>query len=215
MTENLIEGQYDLTKKSRIQIFYKNNKTLIYSFVILIFIFLGGFFFYLEKKERKNIQLSESYIDAKIHIENSELSEAKEILTEIVYENNQVYSVMSLFLMLDKKLLNENTEITKLFDHVLQNNKFENEIRNLIIFKEILIKSNSENEQELLSLSKPLINTNSLWKPHTLMLMGDYYLEKKEYLKAREFYNQVLSIQNLQNEFYNQAKNQLILINSK
>ena len=122
---------------------------------------------------------------------------------------------MSLFLILDKNLINDNVEIISLFDHVLKNNKFEQEVKNLIIFKKILFKSDFASEQELLNLSKPLLNTNTLWKPHVLMLVGDYFLSKKEYKKAREFYEQILAIKNLQNEFYNHAKYQLMLINPK
>ena len=215
MEENLIEAQYNLKRKSRITLFYEKNKILIYSFIFLIFIFSAGFFFYLEKKEKKNIELSESYIDAKVYIENNQPVKAKEILTKIIYENNQAYSIMSLFLILDKNLINDNVEIISLFDHVLKNNKFEEEVKNLIIFKKILFKSDFANEQELLNLSKPLLNTNTLWKPHVLMLVGDYFLSKKEYKKAREFYEQILAIKNLQNEFYNHAKYQLMLINPK
>ena len=59
---------------------------------------------------------------------------------------------------------------------------------------------------------KPLINTNTLWKPHALLLLGDYFASKKQYLKAKEFYVQVLSLKELNMELYEQAKSQLLLI---
>ena len=49
---------------------------------------------------------------------------------------------------------------------------------------------------------KQLINTNTLWKPHALLLLGDYFASKKQYLKAKEFYVQILSLQNLNHIFY-------------
>ena len=65
-----------------------------------------------------------------------------------------------------------------------------------------------------LSHIKPLLNKDTLWKPHALLLLGDYFVSKDEYLKAKEFYIQILSINNLQKELYDQASSQLALIDN-
>ena len=75
-------------------------------------------------------------------------------------------------------------EVLNLFNHILENNKFESEIKNLIIFKKALFKSNFANETEMLNSIKPLINSETVWKPHALLLIGDYFAHKNEYLKA-------------------------------
>ena len=51
MTNNLFETQYDLTKKSKIKIFYESNKILIYSTILVIIIIIGGYIYYQESKE--------------------------------------------------------------------------------------------------------------------------------------------------------------------
>ena len=56
---------------------------------------------------------------------------------------------------------------------------------------------------------KPLLKDETLWKPHALLLLGDYFVYKNEYFKAREFYEQILSIKNLQKDLYDQAIFQL------
>ena len=99
-----------------------------------------------------------------------------------------------------------------LFDHLLDNNKFDTEIRNLLIYKKALFYSDFVNESELIEEIKPLLNKDTLWKPHALLLLGDYFASKREYLKAKEFYIQILSINNLQKEIYDQARSQLALI---
>ena len=215
MTDNLIEAQYVVSKKSKFKQFYQKNKILIYSLAGFGLILFGLVFFYMEQKEKKHILLSDNYIEAKINIKNGKNIEAKEILTNIIYENNSTYSAMSLFLILNNNLINDEREIVKLFDQLLENNKFDNEIRDLILFKKLLYKSDKSTEAELLNLSKPLLNSESLWKPHALLLMGDYFTFNKEYQKAKEFYERVLSINNLRQELYGQAQNQLIAINSK
>ena len=96
-----------------------------------------------------------------------------------------------------------------MFDHLLANNKFDREIRNLLVYKKALLSSNYVNESELLAELKPLLNKETLWRPHALLLLGDYFVSKGEYLKAREFYIQILSISNLHKDLYYQAKSQL------
>ena len=96
-----------------------------------------------------------------------------------------------------------------MFDHILENNNFEKEVRNLLIYKKALFNSNFITESELLEDIRPLINNDTLWKPHALLLLGDYFVYKKEYLKAKEFYKQIISMNNLQKDLYDQAIFQL------
>ena len=101
-----------------------------------------------------------------------------------------------------------------MFDHLLTNNEFDKEIRNLLVYKKALFNSNFENESELLEEIKPLLNKETMWKPHALLLLGDYFVSQKEYLKAKEFYTAILSINNLQQDLYDQARSQLAFINN-
>ena len=99
-----------------------------------------------------------------------------------------------------------------MYDHLLENNKFEKELRNLLIYKKALFDSNFIVESELLETIKPLLNTDTLWKPHALLLLGDYFMSKGENIKAIEFYQQILSINNLRKDLYDQARSQLVII---
>ena len=69
MPENLIETQYNITKKSRIKRFYESNKILIYSTLIILLIIFGTLSYYFESKQQKKILLSENFVQAKIYIE--------------------------------------------------------------------------------------------------------------------------------------------------
>ena len=212
MTENLFEAQYDLTKKSKMKKFYESNKVLIFSSVSILIILLGFLTFYFEKQERKKILLSENYIQAKIYIESGNKNDALNTLKKIIFANDPTYSTLSLFLIVNQNLIREPKEISALYDHLLENIKLEKELSNLLIYKKALINSNSVNEAELLETIKPLVNTETLWKPHALLLLGDFFAYKGEYLKAEEFYLKILSLKGLSKDFYDQAKSQLILI---
>ena len=212
MNENLFETQYDVTKKSKLKKFYEVNKILIFSVIIILIIAIASVSFYSETKEKKKILLSDNYLAAKVYLENGDRNKVKNILKTIIFANDSTYSTLSLFLILNENLIVDQGELSNLFDHVLENNKFEKEVKNLIIFKKALFQSNFVSELELLDAVKPLINTETVWKPHALLLLGDYFASKKEYLKAKEFYVQILSLKNLHKELYNQARSQLIFI---
>ena len=212
MDKNLSEIQYEVTKKSKLRKFYEANKILILLFSLLFIIIIGSVSFYLDSKEKKKILLSEHYMKGKIYVENGKKNKAKNILKEIIFENDDTYSPLSLFLILNENLITEREELLNLFNHVLENNKFENELRNLLIYKKALFQSDFVSEIELLEVVNPLINRETLWKPHALLLIGDYFTSKKEYVKAKEFYIQVLSLKKLHKELYDQARSQLILV---
>ena len=212
MNENLFETQYDVTKKSKLKKFYEVNKILIFSAILILIIAIASVIFYSETKEKKKILLSDNYLAAKVYLENGDRNKVKNILKTIIFANDSTYSTLSLFLILNENLIVDQGELSNLFDHVLENNKFEKEVKNLIIFKKALFQSNFVSELELLDAVKPLINTETVWKPHALLLLGDYFASKKEYLKAKEFYVQILSLKNLHKELYNHARSQLIFI---
>ena len=215
MNENLFEAKYDVTKKTKLRRFYESNKILIFSSIFVLVIFIGSFNFYLANKEKEKILLSENYVQAKIYLENGNKNKAISILKKVIFANDSTYSTLCFFLILNENLVTDYKELSILFDHLLDNNKFEKEVKNLLIYKKALFNSNFIRESELLEDIKPLLNTETLWKPHALLLIGDYFASKKEYIKAKEFYSQIFSIKDLQKDFYDQARSKLVSITNE
>ena len=214
MNENFSEIHYDVTKKSKIRKFYENSKFLIFSFIFIAIISIISINFYLISKEKKNILLSDRYMKAKIYLEGGEKNKAIDTLKKIIAENHKTYSTLSFFLVINENLIQDRKEVTKLFNYILENNDFEYELKNLIIYKKALFESDFVSEKELLETIKPLINKDTQWKPLALLVAGDYFFYKKEYLKAKEFYMQILSLKNLHQELYDQARFQLAAISN-
>ena len=212
MAENLFETQYDLTKKSKLKKFYESYKIIIYSFIFIFVILYGSFSYYTMSKENKKILLSENYLQAKIYLEAGNKGKAINLLKETIFANDSTYSSLSLFLIMNQKLISDHKEISLLFDHLLKNNKFSKEIRNLLIYKKALLNSNFVDESELLESIRPILSTETLWKPHGLILLGDYYVSKGENIKAKEFYQKIFTIKNLHRDFYYHASSQLAMI---
>jgi len=212
MNENLFEAQYDVSKKSKFRKFYESNKLLIFSTISIFLILVVILSFYFQNIEKKKTFLSDNYIEAVVLLDKENNNKAKDLLKEIIFANNSTYSTLALFLLLNENLITDERELSKLFDHLLTNNKFDKEIKNLIIFKKAILQSDFVNEQELLETLNPLLNEETLWKPHALLLLGDYFSSKNEYIKAKEFYTKILSLKDLNRELYNQARSRLILI---
>ena len=89
-------------------------------------------------------------------------------------------------------------------------------MRNLLIYKKALLTSDSSSESELLQSLKPLLSDDeTVWKAHALILMGDYFISKKENIKAIEFYQKIFNIKNLHADLYSHARLQLTIISNE
>jgi len=213
MPENLFETQYDLTKKSKLREFYESNKILIYSSILTLIIIIVSYSYYQASKEKKKIFLSENYIQAKVYLESGNKTEAVKILRNVIFSNDPTYSTLSFFMILNENLIVDKYAVSELFDHLLENNKFDKEIRNLLLYKKALYKSNYVEESKLLEETKSLLNSEeSVWKAHALLLLGDFYFSKKEFMKAKDFYTQIIFKKDLQPDLYNRAKSKLAFI---
>ena len=215
MNDKIIETNYDITKKSKLRIFYDSYKVLIFSLIFILLIIYASIIFYFYSIEKKTIASSENYIQAKIYLSNGEKEKARVKLKEVIFSNDTTYSTLSLFLILNQNLVNDKEELSTYFDHLLSNNKFDKEFENLLIYKKVLFNEDILNESEILETIQPLLNSSSLWGAHALLFLGDYFASKGEYIKGKEFYTKVLSLENLHRDLYDQARSQLALITNE
>ena len=214
MSDSPANFQHETAFKDKVSIFYKKNKFYIFFVfgILIIILFSTGIYSHFEK-EKKTL-LGEMYVKAKIDLQNNKIEEANNILKEIIYSNDKTYSTLSLFLIINKNLIDDNNELIVLFDHIINNNEYDKEIKNLIIFKKALIQSDFLNENVILKTLNPIIKSNSLWKPHALLLLGDYFFSKNEILKSKEFFIQVLKITDPNSSLYERATHQLLKISN-
>ena len=67
----------------------------------------------------------------------------------------------------------------------------------------------------MLESIRPLLNSETSWKPHGLLLLGDYFASKGENIKAIEFYQKIFIIKNLNRDIYEYAQSQLEIISNE
>ena len=197
------------TRNERIINFFKKNyKIFILSISLIIIIILLFFGLeYLNKK--KNIKLSNTYNNIISSYELKNKNFVIEELKKIIEQKNKTYSPLSLFFLIDNDLITSKAEINNYFDLIINNIKLEKEIKNLIIYKKALYNSDSISEDQLILILNPIINSNSIWKSHSLYLLGEYFFSKGENQKAKEFFQKILTSQNANEQIILEAQKRL------
>ena len=79
---------------------------------------------------------------------------------------------------------------------MIEKTSLDKEIKNLIIYKKALFNADQSNEADLLNILNPLVNSESVWKSHALYLMAEYFYSKDQKQKSKEFFNQIISMEN-------------------
>ena len=196
-------------RSDRIKNFILNNKNKIYSFVIIFITFIFSVFFYQDYKKKNYLKLANRYIVASTtYAEENKDYYIKEF-NAIINTNNATYAPLSLFFLIDNKIIHSNQEINLLFDQIINNVSLEKEMKNLLIYKKALFNSEFKLENELIEILKPIINSDSIWKSQSLLLLGDYFNSKNEKQKAKDFYIQILSDEKTNQNILFQAQSRL------
>ena len=79
---------------------------------------------------------------------------------------------------------------------MIEKTSLDKEIKNLVVYKKALFNADNAQEGELLNILNPLINSKSVWKSHALYLMAEYFYSKNQNQKSKEFFNQIISLEN-------------------
>ena len=184
------------TRNEKIKSFFINKKKLLISIISLIIVLLISYFAFVEFKERKKIKISDQYnlIITEYSKENKEIS--SNALIKLIKKKDPTYAPLSLYFIIDNQLIDEQFKINSLFDIIIDEVTLEEEIKNLLIYKKALYNADNSDENELLKILKPIINSNSIWKSHALYLLGEYFYSKNEKEKSKDFFNQIILLEN-------------------
>ena len=161
----------------------------------VIFLSLIYFWWADNTKKKDRYKNSEDFISAKVFLSKNENKKSLGILKNIISTNDEVYSPLSLFLIIDRNLDENRENVLKYFDQIISINTLEKEDLNLLKLKKAIYISESADENDLLEILNPILNSNSIWKYKSLKLLGDYYFNKKEYIKAKQYYSDILNLE--------------------
>ena len=197
------------TRNEKIKNFLINNKSKIISLLVIIVILLIIFFSFGEYQKRVKENISDQFNSITINFKSENKNKTFDELSKIIEKKNSTYSPLALYFIIDNKLSDDRSKINSLFNILIDETNLENEIKNLIIYKKALYNADEIDENELLNILSPLNNSESVWKSHSFFLLGEYFYSKGEKQKAKDFFEQILSLDNSNPEIKIQAQKRL------
>ena len=197
------------TRNEKIKNFFTNNKNKIIFGVLIIVIGIIGVYSFDKYQTNKKQQISDNFNLITIEYSENNKEKTTNSLIEIINEKDPTYSPLSLYFIIDNKLLSDQKQINELFDILINQTSLDDEINNLVIYKKALFNADQSSEGDLLNLLNPLINSKSVWKSHALYLMAEYFYAKEQNQKAKEFFNQIIGLENPNPDIRLQAEKRL------
>ena len=181
-------------KKNDLKSFFLNNKKSLIALIIIILLSIFAYFFYADYKKDQKLQISEKYNSAVINYNKDEPNASILEMINIIELKDPTYSPLALYFLLDNNLLSNKEKVNEYFDIIINDVNTDKEIKNLVIFKKGLFNSDFETENNLIIILNPIINSDSIWKSHALYLIAEYFFYKEQKQKAKEFYDQIIAL---------------------
>ena len=197
------------TRAEKVKTFLLDNKKALLSISLGLILIVLSFYYYQTYKTKQTELASNKYNTAVIDYKNGDKTKIVLSLKEVIKNKDSTYSPLALYFLIDNNLINNRKEINDLFDIIINKISLEEEIKNLIIYKKALYNADYINENLLLEILNPIINSQSVWKSHALYLLAEYFYSKNEKQKSKEFFSLILSLENANQDLIKEAQKRL------
>ncbi len=197
------------TRNEKIKNFFIKNKKKIIILISVIILVIFGYFIYEDLNKKSKIKLANRYNSAKMNFISGNKAMVVNELVSIIHAKDRTYSPLALYFLIDNNIISDKNKINELFDTVINETSLEKEIKNLLIYKKALFNSDFESENNLITILKPIINSNSIWKSHALYLMAEYFYFKNEKQKSKDFFDQIIILENVNSKIKREAQKRL------
>ena len=129
-------------------------------------------------------------------------------MVKIIKKKDPIYSALSLYFIIENDLVRDEKEINNFFDLVIKSQE-EKEIKNLIIYKKAMYNADGVSENDLLNILNPILKSKSVWKSHALLLMADYFEHNNNLIKSKDFLEEIVNSELVNNEIKIEAERRL------
>ena len=181
------------TKIEKFKNFFFNNIKKLIAVTIFILILMFSYFLLLDMKQKKIKRISENYNKLTLNFTESNIKQTNEGLTKIIYKKDKAYSPLALYFMIDNNIEKDAVTINKHFDFIINDLGLDENLINLNIYKKALFNGDTADENFLLQILDPLIKNDTIWRSHALYLLGEYFYAKNDKIKAKEFYQNIIT----------------------
>ena len=196
------------TRIEKIKNFFSNNYKKLIGSLVLILLLLFSYFGYQEYEKSAKLEIAETYNQITLKEITTKNTIEIEKLVKIIEEKDPIYSALSLYFIIENNLVNDQNEINNFFDLVIKSQK-EKEIKNLIIYKKAIYNADIISENDLLNILNPILKSESVWKSHALLLMADYFEYNNDFIKSKDFLEEIVNSKTVNNEIKIEAERRL------
>jgi hypothetical protein len=197
------------TRNEKVRNYFVKNKNKIILLIIVLVISLVAAYSYDRHKVNQKKLVSNKFNLTTLEYIDSNKDNTLSSLIDIVNKKDPTYSPLALYFIIDNKLLSDSKKINDLFEVLIEQTSLDKEIKNLVIYKKALFNADGAQENDLLDILNPLINSQSVWKSHALYLMAEYFYSKNQNQKSKEFYNQIITLEKSNPDIKQQAQKRL------
>ena len=197
------------TRNEKIRNFFIQNKKILIISILVLSVFCAGIYSYQIYRESYRESVVNKYYSAVFELQTDNRNQIASSLKEVINEKDSTYSPLALYFIIDNDLIKDKNEINNFFDILIEKTSLEKEIKNLIIYKKALYNADQASELELIKILKPVTTSDSIWKSHALFLIAEYFYNKDEKKKAKDFFQMIISTQNANSEILINAQKRL------
>ena len=191
MSQLFNEIDEDLKQDKFINFFKKYKFILIITFFLILILI----FFVVSKNiifENRAKKYTQDYVIILNLINNKKIDEAKKKLEVLKDSKINIYKVLAISKLLELSKENKNEQIS-ILDYAINSNIEKND-KDLFKIKKALLAFENLDETQFINLLNPSDFKESPWRVLALEIFGDFYLSKKQKIKAKEIYEQAIKI---------------------
>ncbi len=169
MEENF--NRQNLIRDKLFYFFDQNKKKIIISFIFILLAIFSLTFKNISE-EKKNVKISENYINAGIYFSSNDIDKSKEIYEKIIRSKNKFYSILALNTVIEKEIFKDKNKILEFFEIVEKINKSKDQ-QDLIILKKSLYLIKSKDTELGKKLLNDLIISKSKFENLAIEILND------------------------------------------
>jgi hypothetical protein len=191
MSQFFNEIDEDLKQDKFINFFkkYKFKLIIIFSLILILIFFVVIKNIIFENRAKKYTQ---EYVIILNLVNNKKVDEAKKKLEVLKNSKINIYKVLAISKLLELSKENKNEQIS-ILDYAINSNIEKND-KDLFKIKKALLAFENLDETQFINLLNPSDFKGSPWRVLVLEVLGDFYLSKKQKIKAKEIYEQAIKI---------------------
>ena len=145
------------TRNEKVRNFFIKYKNKIILIILVLFAVLIGAYSFDSYKSNQKKEISNKFNLTTLAYSENTKDKTLQRLVEIINEQDPTYSPLSLYFIIDNKLVSNQDEINNYFDVLIEKVSLDKEIKHLIIYKKALFNAAQVQESELLNILNPLI----------------------------------------------------------